>query len=36
VVDLHGRLEQRPNARVAMELDVTRFWDLVVGAIGSL
>jgi purine nucleosidase/pyrimidine-specific ribonucleoside hydrolase len=36
VVDLHGRLEQPPNAKVAMELDVTRFWDLVVGAIGSL
>ena len=36
VVDLHGRLEQPPNARVAMELDVTRFWDLVIGAIGSL
>jgi purine nucleosidase/pyrimidine-specific ribonucleoside hydrolase len=36
VVDLHGRLEQPPNAKVAMDLDVTRFWDLVVGAIGSL
>jgi inosine-uridine nucleoside N-ribohydrolase len=36
VVDLHGRLEQPPNAKVAMELDVTRFWDLVIGAIGSL
>jgi inosine-uridine nucleoside N-ribohydrolase len=36
VVDLHGRLEQPPNAKVAMELDVPRFWDLVVGAIGSL
>jgi inosine-uridine nucleoside N-ribohydrolase len=36
VVDLHGRLEQPPNAKVAMELDVSRFWDLVVDAIGSL
>jgi inosine-uridine nucleoside N-ribohydrolase len=36
VVDLHGRLEQPPNAKVAMELDVPRFWDLVLGAIGSL
>jgi pyrimidine-specific ribonucleoside hydrolase len=36
VVDLHGRLERPPNAGVAMELDVTRFWDLVIDAIGSL
>jgi inosine-uridine nucleoside N-ribohydrolase len=36
VVDLHGRLEQAANAKVAMELDVPRFWDLVIGAIGSL
>jgi purine nucleosidase/pyrimidine-specific ribonucleoside hydrolase len=36
VVDLHGRLEQPPNAKVAMELDVTRFWDLVIDAIGAL
>jgi pyrimidine-specific ribonucleoside hydrolase len=36
VVDLHGRLERPPNAKVAMELDVPRFWDLVIGAIGSL
>jgi inosine-uridine nucleoside N-ribohydrolase len=36
VVDLHGRLEQPPNTKVAMELDVTRFWDLVIDAIGSL
>ena len=33
---VHGRLEQPPNAKVAMELDVTRFWDLVIGAIGAL
>jgi len=36
VVDLHGRLGQAPNARVAMELDVARFWDLAVGAIAAL
>jgi inosine-uridine nucleoside N-ribohydrolase len=36
VVDLHGRLQQPPNAKVAMELDATRFWDLVIQAIGSL
>jgi purine nucleosidase/pyrimidine-specific ribonucleoside hydrolase len=36
VVDLHGRLDRAPNARVAMELDVARFWDLVVGAIAAL
>jgi inosine/uridine nucleosidase len=36
VVDLRGRLGREPNARVAMELDVERFWDLVVGAIAAL
>ena len=36
VVDLHGRLGHPPNARVAMELDVARFWDVVVGAIAAL
>jgi pyrimidine-specific ribonucleoside hydrolase len=36
VVDLHGRLELPPNAKVAMELDATRFWDLVIDAIASL
>jgi inosine-uridine nucleoside N-ribohydrolase len=36
VVDLHGRFGREPNARVAMELDVPRFWDLVLEAIGSL
>jgi purine nucleosidase len=33
VVDLHGRLGREPNARVAMELDEARFWDLVIGAL---
>jgi inosine-uridine nucleoside N-ribohydrolase len=36
VVDLHGRLGRPANARVAMELDVPRFWDLVVEAIAAL
>jgi inosine/uridine nucleosidase len=36
VVDLHGRLGEPPNARVAMELDVARFWDIVVEAIAAL
>ena len=36
VVDLHGRFGREPNARVAMELDVPRFWDLVLDAIAGL
>jgi inosine/uridine nucleosidase len=36
VVDLHGTLGRPPNARVAMELDAPRFWDLVLGAIAKL
>jgi len=36
VVDLNGRLGQPPNARVAMELDAARFWDLVLGALERL
>jgi purine nucleosidase/pyrimidine-specific ribonucleoside hydrolase len=36
VVDLHGRFEREPNARVAMELDAPRFWDMVIGAIERL
>jgi inosine/uridine nucleosidase len=36
VVDLHGTLGRPPNARVAMELDAPRFWDLVLGAIEAL
>jgi pyrimidine-specific ribonucleoside hydrolase len=36
VVDLHGRFEREPNARVAMELDAPRFWDLVIGALERL
>ena len=36
VVDLHGRFGNPPNARVAMELNVPRFWDLLVDAIAAL
>jgi len=36
VVDLHGRLGRPPNARIAMELDVARFWDVVVDAVAAL
>jgi purine nucleosidase/pyrimidine-specific ribonucleoside hydrolase len=36
VVDLHGRLGRPPNARVALELDASRFWDLVIGALETL
>jgi inosine-uridine nucleoside N-ribohydrolase len=35
VVDLHGKVGE-PNARVALELDVIGFWDLVVDAIARL
>jgi purine nucleosidase/pyrimidine-specific ribonucleoside hydrolase len=36
VVDLHGRLGREANARVALELDAPRFWDLVIGALARL
>ena len=36
VVDLRGRLGRPANARVAIELDVDRFWDLVVRGVSSL
>jgi inosine/uridine nucleosidase len=36
VVDLHARLGRPPNARVALDLDATRFWDLVIGALERL
>ena len=36
VVDLNGRLGRPHNARVAMELDAPRFWDLVLGALERL
>jgi pyrimidine-specific ribonucleoside hydrolase len=36
VVDLAGRFGEAPNARVAMQLDAPRFWDLVIGALERL
>jgi inosine-uridine nucleoside N-ribohydrolase len=36
VVDFDGRLGHPANARVAVELDVARFWDLVVDAVARL
>ena len=36
VVDLDGRLGREPNAQVAVELDVARFWALVIDAVGRL
>jgi purine nucleosidase/pyrimidine-specific ribonucleoside hydrolase len=36
VVDLHGRLGREANARVALELDAPRFWDLVIGSLANL
>jgi purine nucleosidase/pyrimidine-specific ribonucleoside hydrolase len=36
VADLNGRLGQPVNARVALELDAPRFWDLVIGALERL
>jgi inosine-uridine nucleoside N-ribohydrolase len=33
VVDLNGRFGRPPNARVALELDAPRFWDLVLAAL---
>jgi inosine-uridine nucleoside N-ribohydrolase len=36
VVDPYGRLGQEPNARVALELEVERFWAMLVAAIGAV
>jgi inosine-uridine nucleoside N-ribohydrolase len=36
VVDLHGTLGRPANARVAVDLDVDGFWDLVVAAVERL
>ena len=35
VVDLDDRLGQKPNASVAVELDVERFWDLIIDAVAA-
>ena len=36
VVDLHQVTERQPNAQVAVGLDTTRFWDLVITAVATL
>jgi purine nucleosidase len=36
VCDRYGVLGRAPNAQVAVELDVARFWDRVIGAIAQL
>jgi purine nucleosidase len=36
VIDPYGRLGQEPNARVPLELDVDRFWGMLVAAIGAV
>jgi inosine-uridine nucleoside N-ribohydrolase len=36
VVDFDGRLGQPPNARVPLEIDAPRFWDLVLAALERL
>jgi purine nucleosidase/pyrimidine-specific ribonucleoside hydrolase len=36
VVDLHGTTGQKPNVDVAMELDVEKFWNLLIDAIEAL
>lgn len=35
-VDLHDMLKRPQNAKVAMELDVDRFWDLIADAVAAL
>ena len=35
-VDLHNMLRREPNAHVAMELDVARFWSLVEDSVRAL
>ena len=36
VVDLHGTTGQKANVDVAMELDVEKFWDMLIDAIDAL
>jgi purine nucleosidase len=36
VIDPFGRLAQEPNARIALEIDVERFWSMLVSAIGAV
>jgi purine nucleosidase/pyrimidine-specific ribonucleoside hydrolase len=36
VVDLHGTTGQKANVDVAMELDIEKFWDMLIDAIDAL
>jgi purine nucleosidase/pyrimidine-specific ribonucleoside hydrolase len=36
VVDLHGTTGQRANVDVAIELDVEKFWNMLIDAIDAL
>lgn len=36
VADLHHRLDEAPNAEVAITLDVAGYWDLVLGALDAV
>jgi purine nucleosidase/pyrimidine-specific ribonucleoside hydrolase len=36
VVDLHGTTGQKANVDVAMELDIEKFWDMLIDAIAAL
>ena len=36
VVDLHGTTGQKANVDVAMELDVEKFWNMLIDAIDAL
>jgi inosine-uridine nucleoside N-ribohydrolase len=36
VVDLHGTTGQKANVDVAMELDVDKFWNMLIEAIEAL
>jgi purine nucleosidase/pyrimidine-specific ribonucleoside hydrolase len=36
IVDLHDRLDHPANATVAIDLDVDRFWELILGAVREL
>jgi inosine-uridine nucleoside N-ribohydrolase len=35
VCDVHGVLKREPNARVGVDLDVERYWDLVIEALAT-
>jgi inosine-uridine nucleoside N-ribohydrolase len=35
VCDMHGVTGREPNAEVGLEIDVPRFWDLLIGTLGT-